>query len=112
VGYNSVVVVLNDALDQIKNDKQFGRNVAEAISDANCYGRSVDISSGNHGNAASVVSCEHADVTQLVAVGGNYGMVLCRTGYVGQSTEHGKILLLKALADELGYRVSKKPAVK
>src|SRR6516164_10009149 len=74
VGFNTTMIVLNDALHAIENDKDFGKKVAQAIRDLNLRpddGRGIDISSGNNANAATVVEQHHADYSVLCAVGGN-----------------------------------------
>jgi hypothetical protein len=78
MGFNTTVVVLNDALDQIANDPEFGKKLADAI---RCIGyrpgpHSLYVTAGNHSNAASVVETHHSSMTVVVAVGGNYGSVL------------------------------------
>lgn len=75
MGYNTTVVVLNDALDQIRDDPDFGRKLYEAILKVQ-RGKPVDVSAGYHVNAATVIETHHADQTAFVAVGGNYGVVL------------------------------------
>ena len=102
MGFNSTVIVLNDALHQIAEDKEFGKKVADAISGLS-VGRKVDISSGGHCNAATVIETHHADGIKLIAVGGNCGQDL---GYVGhyRSTQ---LDMLKQLAENLGYRITK-----
>lgn len=74
MGYNSTVVVMNDALDQIRNDPDFGRKLADAIAVVQ-RGKSVDIRSGYHANAAIVICSRHADWTTYIKVGGNYGEI-------------------------------------
>lgn len=105
MGYNTTLIVLNDALDQIRKDKEFGFNVAQAISKLSVVpkGHTVDIMSGNHGNAASVIESHHADMVKLISVGGNNAHDL---GYVGfwQSKPED---ILREYAKSLGYRIVK-----
>lgn len=103
MGYNTTLVVLNDALHEIREDKDFGRKVYEAALTVS-RGKRVDISIGGFANVATVIETHHADGIKLIAVGGNCGQDL---GYVGNynATE---LDMLKALADKLGYSVSKK----
>jgi hypothetical protein len=109
MGFNTTIVIMNDALHQIGKDPEFGKNVAEAIMMRETYGdKLVDIPSGNHVNAASVIETHHADGMHAVLVGGNSGYNL---GWVGgyslnpSDSEHAKTLL-KALADHLGYKIA------
>lgn len=84
MGYNATVVVLVDALTEIREDPQFGWNLAAAINKVSCFGGSVDVVAGNHYNAATVIECHHADQDVVVKVGGNYGEVL--TNYPHRSS--------------------------
>lgn len=74
MGLNTTVVILNDALYDIENDPEFGRNLARAIyklqanSTENVYTR--------HGLAAKVVNCSHANNYVTIKVGGNTGEVI------------------------------------
>ena len=84
MGYNATVVVMVDALTEIREDPKFGFNLAQAISKVSCIGGTVDVRAGNHYNAATVVECHHADRDVVVKVGGNYGEVL--TNYPHRSS--------------------------
>lgn len=81
MGYNTTVVILNDALGQIAKDPKFGEKLARAIMEVR-RDKPVDVSAGNHCNAALVVETHHADETVFVAVGRNYGEAL-RLDYKG-----------------------------
>lgn len=104
MGYNSTLLVLNDALHQIANDTEFGKKVADAISSLSVQNGPVYISSGGHVNAASAIETHHADGIKLVAIGGNYGQDLGYAGNYRSTPEE----MLRTLADELGYKVVKK----
>ncbi len=106
MGYNSTVVVMNDALHAIEDDPQFGKKLSQAIMTVS-RGNPVDVSALNHCNAATVIETHHADGTALVAVGQNYGHNLGILYPYGE--EELDVRVLKALADKLGYYVSKKP---
>ena len=60
VGYNSTLIIINDALHQIENDKEFGLKVSKGVKQKLGKPR-IDISSGNHHNAASIIDCHRAD---------------------------------------------------
>jgi hypothetical protein len=78
MGFNSTVVVMNDALDMIRDDPQFGERLYRAVLEVG-RGKPVDVSAhtkrGIHCNAATVVESHHADYDVFVKVGGNYGEV-------------------------------------
>ena len=71
MGWNSVVVVLNDRLHEIENDPEFGKKLAQAIR-AHDYRERQPYITGQ----TQVISCCHADTVQIVAVGANTGRVL------------------------------------
>jgi hypothetical protein len=81
MGFNTTVVVMNDALGYIESDPDFGKNLARAIARA-WGGGPVDVPAygphgrGVHCNAAVVVETHHADHDVLVRVGGNRGEVV------------------------------------
>jgi hypothetical protein len=79
VGYNTTVIVMNDFLDDIAKDPEFGKKLAEAIEQHDKYrggsGQS-DVSAGGCVNAASVVETHHADFIVTVEVGGNTAKVI------------------------------------
>ena len=111
MGYNTTVVVMNDALHDIENDPNFGKNLSAAISRMSLPDvRFVDVPAGYHCNAATVIETHHADGMALIAVGQNFGEHLGLFYPYGEGDLN--VRLLKALADELGYRVSKKPGSK
>ena len=112
MGYNTTVVVLNDALNDIRGDKEFGNKLVEAISGLSLginektgrpY-RSQDVSAGMHGNAARVIEQHHADRHAIVAVGGNTGTVL---GHAFCDQDQ-KLAIIKQLAESMGYSLRKK----
>jgi len=110
MGYNTSVIVLNDALGEIENDPQFGKKIGQAIGKLTLRQspRGVDIPSGNHCNAATVIETHHADDTTLLAFGGNCVSILGSSyGYNHQDTTL-QLRLIEELADKLGYKLVKK----
>lgn len=112
MGWNTTVVVLNDALDQIEKDPHFGANLARAVRHmpvARHHGESrVDVAAGNHCNAACVVESHHADSTVLVSVGGNLGIEQASTYGWNHHEPAGQERLLRAWADKLGFELVRK----
>jgi hypothetical protein len=74
MGFNTTVVILNDAIHDIADDPHFAGRLAEAV--AHHFGKPVWVRAGSHGNAALVVETHHADDKVLVKVGGNTGEVI------------------------------------
>ena len=106
MGWNTTVLVYNDALSEIKSDKEFGAKLAAAISGmpaARQQGMRVDVPSGSHANAAMVVETHHADNTAIVTVGGNLG--ICHHSSHGwqHHTREGQEKLLREWAHKLGF---------
>jgi len=115
MGFNSVVVILNDGLHDIEqNPLQFTQGVVNAIRSAGGNLREnqrVDIPVGSHGNAASLVHMAHADDHRAYLVGGNTarfipGGHVFYTHY--RKPEDVDKELLKSMADAAGFRLVKK----
>ena len=108
MGYNTVVVVMNDSLDAIAKDPEFGKNLANAVSYVGCYHKPKDVGALGHINAATVIETQHADSIQIVAIGNNYG-VLLGYGRTFPKENKDKVQLLREIAYGLGYRLCLKP---
>lgn len=112
MGYNTTVVVMNDALDAIAKDPEFGEKLKSTIlgislginPDTGQYYRSQDVSAGHHVNAATVIESHHASYQSVVVVGGNYGSILGHSF----SDPKQKLAILNDLASEIGYTLHKK----
>lgn len=75
MGFNTTVLILNDCLDEIEKDKDFGKKLVRAILQVTNRGQ-IDISVGCCGNAATVIETHHADYDLYVKIGGNRGEVI------------------------------------
>ena len=107
MGYNTTLVIMNDALHEIEKDQNFGKAVAEAIkSNGGQREGRIDISSGNHCNAAHVVETHHADSTAIITVGGNLGVVRS-VSHGWRGTDEEQKAWLDAWAGKLGYHLVK-----
>ena len=73
MGYNSVLVILNDRLDEIERDAEFGKKVASAIRE---HGSPEKHRRTYVTGQTQVVTVNHADTLAVVAVGANYGRVI------------------------------------
>ncbi len=78
MGWNTTVVVMNDALGEIGKDPEFGARLKQAIM-RDEFPATVPARDGEgsgHANAATVIETHHADYDVLVRVGGNRGEVV------------------------------------
>lgn len=104
MGFNTTVVVLNDALEFIREDKEFGENLVRAILTMPMSERPIHVPAGSHANAASVIESHHADMLEIISVGGNTGHSI---GY-GGGYRTSDLEILRVLASKMGYRLVKK----
>jgi len=112
MGWNTGVVILNDALNDIERyPEEFVSELMKSMrSFLNQGGKPVDVSVNGHVNAASVFHQSHADETGVFAIGGNHATRLLKIYNGGNHhTDADKLSLLKSLANEMGYNISKKP---
>lgn len=113
MGYNTGILILNDSEHTIReNPESFVKNMTRAMGEMALNPNSPphDFAIGNHGNGGTVFHLAHADMTGVYAIGGNHTSRLTMDFNGGRhySIEE-KVKLLKKMASELGYRVSKKP---
>lgn len=73
MGFNATVIVLNDRLDEIERDPEFGKKLADAI---RRFDRSRQDRMPYVTGQTQVIEAAHADTLQVVAVGGNTGRVI------------------------------------
>jgi hypothetical protein len=112
MGWNTSVVIMNDALNEIEKDSDFGKNLARAIDECASKGPSftkgVYVSSLCHVNAATVIETHHADQLVPLLIGGNMGKILgnrdnCYISYAADN-EHA----LREIARSMGYDLVKR----
>jgi hypothetical protein len=117
MGFNSVVFILNDTVHRAKeNPKAWWDQAWDALCRIPGYARTREESErrsdmGEFMGQHKALWNMHADNYGLIAVGGNYATVLlAQYGMRGQrhDTKEGQVILLKALAEKLGYRVVRK----
>lgn len=102
MGFRTVIVLNNDTAHIWENDPELGKKIFHAASMKSC---GIE-NRFEYGDALEQV---HADVQTLAVLDGYSGEVVTRTHWhTGQTTEQRDIALLKAMAEKLGYRVSKK----
>lgn len=116
MGWNTAILFLNDAIGEIEGDpKQVVKNISAMMEGMSHHSGDImqpgkSLAVGNHGNPMTLLSRDHADVTNLVAIGGNHGTTLYSGHNGGRHYEKDdQIKLLKQAAEALGYRLSKIP---
>lgn len=110
MGYNTGILILNDASHLIKeNPESFVNNMTRAMGRMSSARETQDFAIGYHANGGTVFHVDHADVVGVYAIGGNHvsRMALEFNGGKHYTLEE-KVKLLKSMADQLGYRISKK----
>ena len=106
MGFNTLVVVMNDSLGCIKNDPNFGKNLHDAICKLNRRDGFRDVAAGHSVNAATAIATCHADQTSVIAFGGNTGLNMGLSHVT--NVKNNELMILKDLASQLGYRLVKK----
>ncbi len=82
MGFNATVVVMNDALQEISEDPDFGKRLAKAVAELSGQAIYKPVNVAAHGktcimgNAAVVIETHHSSYDVLVKVGGNTGEVI------------------------------------
>jgi hypothetical protein len=96
MGFNTACIIRNDFLHEIESDPDFGKKVADAVR-ANGDERIMRY----HGQGFAVMKSQHADYTQVVALGGNVIRSLGSGGNCRASDE----AVLRYLAESMGFRL-------
>jgi hypothetical protein len=114
MGFNTVALILNDAVHQIEQDPDFGKNVGDVVAsfswppnrrDASIAARSPK--SGSCYPALTIVSMAHADTPQVCVVAYNSGHSLW-----DRDCPEWAIDAAAAALEARGYKVTKrKPKV-
>jgi len=113
MGLNSTVLILNDSFNEIEQDpKKFVEEMLNNINQAN-FPREGYEQTGFDPGQSKVMSCAHADMVTILAVGGNHATQLGQFYNNGiHHTEEAQVQLLRGLADKYGYSLRKKPTKK
>ena len=109
MGYRTVVMLSNDESYSWSNDPDLGRKILRGMNYVGSAsdGHYTDLGYGR------VVECAHADTETLALVDGYTTFSPISYSSTRQrSREEVVILLLKRAAENLGYRLVKKPAKK
>jgi len=110
MGWNTSVVLLNDALNEIEGDPEFGRKIKHAASSLFVRSGPIEVSAGRIPNAATVIASHQSDMTSLLAVGGNCASRLHMSLGWKPCNPEEQLRLLREWADAAGYRLVRKTA--
>jgi hypothetical protein len=107
MGYNTCLNVANDALHEIENDPEFGRNVANAVRSQISSSKPLDIAAsssagGIFANAAAVVGQAHADEPVLYFFQMNEGK------RIGKDAPAAAIMQMRLILEANGWSVTKR----
>ena len=103
MGFNSVLMICNDAIHAIEKDPAgWWAEAWHSLSHA--WRKPVEFGFGSHANGFWGVCNHHADMTSLIAVGGNHP-TLIHQGSGPHHTDEGVVDLLKQAAAKYGYRL-------
>lgn len=109
MGFRTVVVLNNDLAHDWEKDPELGRKISRAAS-LKGWANLDTIDRFPYGE---VVEQVHADCQTVAFLDGYGGKAMAYSHWFHNQTEEQKNLnMLKALAEELGYRVVKKTATK
>lgn len=113
MGFNTTVLILNDALGEIEKDKDFGQKLVEAVHNQ-FSGSGRNTVSCRYSNAATVIEQHHADSTSVVAIGGDTATQLAIVSGYNHHKDEDKLRILGQMANQLGYYLTpiKKPKKK
>jgi hypothetical protein len=108
MGLNTVILLLNDALEDIRNDMKLGEKIADAISKS---GQPQKISCGGFDEALRVVEIHHESNTVLLAAGSNtidiIGHISSKPTTDKQDLKQKSVeTILQKISRDLGYSVS------
>lgn len=109
MGFQSTITILNDSLHLIEEDPKAWWETTQAQIMGHRGQAPAPYAFKNRSNSFSVVSVHHADVTSVIAVGGNHATILGQLYQQDHHTPEAQVVLLKKLAAELGYKLVKKP---
>jgi hypothetical protein len=103
VGYNSLALILNDAIHRIDEDPgNWWEGMRRALLSMPYGEYGPYVSAGNHVNGSTAVWNQHADHYGLILVGGNTAKVL------NAGIDEEDIQRMKTILDQHGYNVVKK----
>lgn len=107
MGFVSAIVINNDLLSDIADDKDFGEKTSRAILSLTFRAPECSIFSGP-GVAATAVACHHASTGVPIIVGGGTFYKAIRDIHLSENSQDLELELLKNLAEKHGFNLHKK----
>jgi len=109
MGWNTSLMIMNDALNSLETDKDFNRKLHSAILRmGGSPQRPIDVAIGGHVNGCLVIESHHADQCIPILVGGNHAWPIEKCSVRWSAADPEK-MLLEALAKKHGYTLRKVP---
>jgi hypothetical protein len=108
VGFNTTIVICNDAMHEIAKDPHFGQKVSDAAS------QHISAQGPQYfAYSSKIVAQHHADGVSINLVGGNTGKCIGTSrrgdGSWARGNEQEIVRILREVAADYGYRLSKIP---
>ena len=111
MGFRTVVVLSNDRASEWEHDAELGRKIFLAGSMHSFGGDERRARAGQILTCGEIVEQVHGDVQTVAFLDGYGGRAMAQSHWSMSQTEDQKNLqMLKAVADSLGYTISKKRA--
>lgn len=104
MGFNTACIILNDQLHTLANREGVGRDIELSVLTAERRDR-PHRGEVHYTPGFEALPSQHADTVQIVAVGGNMIRLLGHGHWRHEPEE-----LLRALADQMGFRLTRKAA--
>lgn len=104
MGLNTAVFILNDCWSDISRNPD--DTIGEILDQMNSLRKRAHARIS--GSGVLVMDCHHADITSLIAVGGNHFTVLHHDQEQPHHDRGGQIELLRSWAHQLGFDLRKR----
>lgn len=106
MGWNSVFVINNDAVGEIRgNPEEFVENLLKAMTRPDDKQKTV--AAGRTRDAATFITSHSATMTSVCAVGGNDGSVIAIVLADAHKEKADQVTVLQKAARHLGYKLTK-----
>jgi hypothetical protein len=103
MGYNTNLTILNDGLEYLESyPDEFVKQIRTHLHESGSFGV------GNHANPVYAQSTMHADVSQIIIMGGNFSTRVFHSADPHLRSHHRpdvQLDILRAWANKLGYAV-------